>query len=58
MDKQDEDRIVHRVGRRIAAEYGCTIEKVNAVLDRHPIEVDRDNTLSERWPCNRCTWIN
>jgi hypothetical protein len=29
--------------RRIADDYGCTIDEVNRVLDRHPIEVDRDS---------------
>jgi hypothetical protein len=45
MDQQEEGRIIHRVERRIAAEYGCTIEKVKAILDRHPIEVDPDKSL-------------
>jgi hypothetical protein len=40
MDQQDKD--IHRVVRRIAGGYGCTIDEINAVLDRHPIELDRD----------------
>src|SRR5262249_10216765 len=29
----------------IADDNGCTIDEVHAVLDRHPIEVDRDKHL-------------
>lgn len=57
-DQQDEDRIVNRVVRRIADEYGCTIDEVKRALDRHPIEVDRDNYLKRALPCNCCTWMN
>jgi hypothetical protein len=45
MDQQAEDKIIHRVVRRIADDHGCTVDEVHAVLDRHPIEVDRDKYL-------------
>ncbi len=45
MDQQDEDKIVHRLMRRIADDHGCTVDVVNRVLDRHPIEADRDRYL-------------
>lgn len=45
MDQQDEDQILQGVVYRIADEYGCTVDEFNAVLDRHPIEVDRDKYL-------------
>jgi hypothetical protein len=45
MDQQHRDLIVHKPERRIADDHGCTVEEVHAVLDRHPIEVDRDKYL-------------
>src|SRR5215831_20872664 len=45
MDQQPRDLIVHKPERRIAEDYDCTVEEVHAVLDRHPIEVDRDKYL-------------
>jgi hypothetical protein len=45
MDERDRDKIIHRVVRRIADDFGCTVAEVNALLDRHPIEVDRDKYL-------------
>jgi hypothetical protein len=31
--------------RRIADDFGCTIDEVNNLLDQHPLEVDRDKYL-------------
>jgi DNA-binding transcriptional MerR regulator len=45
MDERDQDKIIHRAVRRIADELGCTVAEVNALLDSHPIEVDRDKYL-------------
>jgi|SRR5215471_16139395 len=46
MDQQQHrDLIVHKPERRIADDHGCTVEEVHEVLDRHPIEVDRDKYL-------------
>src|SRR5215471_14667898 len=45
MDRQRHDLIVHKPERRIADDHGCTVDEVHAVLDRHPIEVDRDKYL-------------
>jgi len=45
MDPQDQDKIIHRVVRRIADDHNCAVEDVNSVLDRHPIEIDRDKYL-------------
>ena len=45
MDQQHQDLIVHKRVRRIADDFGCTIAEVHAVLDRHPIEIDRDTYL-------------
>jgi hypothetical protein len=45
MDERDRDKIIHRVVRRIADDVGCTVAEVNAVLDAHPIEIDRDKYL-------------
>jgi hypothetical protein len=45
MDERDQDKIIHRAVRRIADDFGCTVAEVNALLDRHPIEVDRDKYL-------------
>jgi hypothetical protein len=45
MDQQHRDLIVYKPERRIADDHGCTVEEVHAVLDRHPIEVDRDKYL-------------
>jgi hypothetical protein len=41
----DRDEIVNKRVRRIADEYGCTVDEVNACLDHHPIELDRDKYL-------------
>ena len=45
MDQQHQDLIVHKRVRRIADDYGCTIAEVHAVLDHHPIGIDRDKYL-------------
>jgi hypothetical protein len=39
------DLILHKRVRRIADDHNCTVAQVNAVLDHHPIEVDRDTYL-------------
>ena len=45
MDQEHRDLILHKPERAIADDNGCTIDEVHAVLDRHPIEVDRDKYL-------------
>jgi hypothetical protein len=45
MDPRHHDLIVHKPEQRIADDHGCTVDEVHAVLDRHPIEVDRDKYL-------------
>jgi hypothetical protein len=42
---QHRDLILHKPERAIADDHGCTVDEVHAVLDRHPIEVDRDKYL-------------
>src|SRR6516165_8290050 len=41
----DRDEIVNKRVRRIADDYGCTVNEVNACLDHHPIELNRDKYL-------------
>jgi DNA-binding transcriptional MerR regulator len=41
----DYDEIVQKRVRRIARDHGCSVADVNAALDRHPIELDRDTFL-------------
>jgi hypothetical protein len=41
----DRDDIVNKRVRRIANDHNCTIAEVNAALDQHPIETDRDRFL-------------
>ena len=41
----DYDEITNKRIRRIARDHGCTVADVNAALDRHPIELDRDTYL-------------
>ena len=41
----DHNRIVNKRVRWIAQDHGCSIDDVNAALDRHPIELDRDTFL-------------
>src|SRR5262249_59667609 len=45
MDQQHRDLILHKPQRAIADDHGCTVDEVHALLDRHPIEVDRDKYL-------------
>jgi hypothetical protein len=45
MDEQHRDLILHKPERAIADDNGCTLDEVLAVLDQHPIEVDRDKYL-------------
>jgi len=45
MDQEHRDLILYKPERAIADGNGCTIDEVHAVLDRHPIEVDRDKYL-------------
>ena len=45
MNQQRQDLIIHKRVRRIADDYGCAIAEVYAVLDHHPIEIDRDKYL-------------
>src|SRR5215472_17567035 len=45
MDQQHRGLIVYKPERRIADDNGCTVDEVHAVLDRHPMEVDRDRYL-------------
>lgn len=41
----DRDEIINKRARRIAEDHGCTVAEVNEVLDRHPVELDRDTYL-------------
>jgi hypothetical protein len=41
----DHDEIVQKRVRRIAKDHGCSVVEVNAALDHHPIELDRDRFL-------------
>jgi hypothetical protein len=45
MDQQHRDLILYKPECAIADDNGCTVDEVHAVLDRHPIEVDRDKYL-------------
>jgi DNA-binding transcriptional MerR regulator len=45
MDEKRRDLILHKRVRRIADEHGCSVADVNAVLDHHPIETNRDEYL-------------
>ena len=45
MDHQHRDLILYKPERAIADDHGCTVDEVHAVLDRHPIEIDRDKYL-------------
>jgi hypothetical protein len=45
MDEDRRDLILHKRERRIADEHGCSVADVNAVLDHHPIETNRDQYL-------------
>src|SRR5215813_1829852 len=41
----DHDEIIQKRVRRIATDHGCSNAEVNAALDHHPIELDRDTFL-------------
>src|SRR5215468_418489 len=41
----DHDEIIQKRVRRIATDHGCSVADVNAALDHHPIELDRDTFL-------------
>ena len=41
----DHDRIVNKRVQRIARDHSCSVAEVNAALDHHPIELDRDTFL-------------
>src|SRR5215468_4136487 len=41
----DHDELVNKRVHAIAKAHDCTIDQVNAALDRHPIELDRDRFL-------------
>ncbi len=39
------DLILHRPEHALAEEHGLTLEELLAILDQHPVEVDRDSYL-------------
>jgi DNA-binding transcriptional MerR regulator len=41
----DQDELVNKRVVRIARDHGSSVAEVNAALDRHPIELDRDKYL-------------
>ena len=41
----DHDKIVNNRVQRIARDHSCSAAEVNAALDHHPIELDRDMFL-------------
>ena len=41
----DPDKLLNARVLAIARAHGCTVDEVNAALDRHPIELDRDAFL-------------
>ena len=41
----DQDELVNKRVHAIARAQDCTIDQVNAALDQHPIELDRDRFL-------------
>jgi hypothetical protein len=43
--KQRREMILHRPEQALAEEFGTTIEEVQAILDAHPVETDRDSYL-------------
>jgi hypothetical protein len=45
MHQQHHDEIIHKRVRRIADDFGISVDQVHAVLDHHPIEIDRDKYL-------------
>ena len=45
MAQPPHDLILHKPERALADDAGCTVAEVHAVLDQHPITVDRDKHL-------------
>jgi DNA-binding transcriptional MerR regulator len=45
MDEDRRNLILRKRVRRIADEHGCSVADVNACLDNHPIETNRDEYL-------------
>jgi hypothetical protein len=45
MAQRHRDLILHKPERAIAEDCNCSVEDVHAILDHHPIEVDRDQYL-------------
>jgi hypothetical protein len=45
MAERHHDLILHKPERAIADDCNCTIDDVHAIVDHHPIEVDRDQYL-------------
>jgi hypothetical protein len=45
MDEKCRNKILHKRVQRIADEHGCSVAEVNAVLDHHPLEANRDEYL-------------
>jgi len=43
--KHRRDLVIYRPERALAEEHGLTLEELLAILDQHPVEVDRDNYL-------------
>jgi hypothetical protein len=41
----DRDKLINRRIQSIAKDQGCSVAEVYAVLDTHPIEIDRDKFL-------------
>ena len=41
----DHNKIVNKRVQRIARDHSCSVAEVNAALDHHPIELDRDTFL-------------
>jgi hypothetical protein len=45
MTQARRDLILHRPEHALAEEHGLTLEELLAIIDQHPVEVDRDNYL-------------
>jgi hypothetical protein len=45
MSKKRRDLILHQRVQRLADEHNCSVADVNAVLDHHPIQTDRERYL-------------
>jgi DNA-binding transcriptional MerR regulator len=53
----DHDEIIQKRVRRIATDHGCSVAEVNAALDHHPIELDRDTFLKRTIAERRATLL-